>query len=64
MRKVHHSRPSPAFRERATENTIANLALLRGGGTEATNSPNRAADDILPEVEAGVRQRLIAPGPA
>ena len=64
MGKAHPIRLSPAFRERATENTIANLPLLRGGGTETTNSPNRAAGDILPEVEAGVRRRLIAPGPA
>jgi hypothetical protein len=64
MSNAHRSRLSPAFRERVTENTIANLALLRRGGTEATNSPNRAADDILPDVGAGVRQRPIAPGPA
>jgi hypothetical protein len=64
MDTAHRRWLSPAFRERATENTIANLALLRRGGTEATHSPNRAAGDILPKVEAGVRQRLIAPGPA
>ena len=64
MDAAHRRWLSPAFRERVTENTIANLALLRRGGTEATHSPNRAAGDILPEVEAGVRQRLIAPGPA
>jgi len=64
MGKAHRSWLSPAFRERVTENTIANLALLRRGRIEATDNLNRAAGDILPEVGAGVRQRLIAPGPA
>ena len=64
MRKAHRSRLSPAFRERATDDEVADLALLRRGRTEATDSPNRAAGDMLPEVEAGVWRRLIAPGPA
>ncbi len=64
MSNAHRSRLSSAFRERAVDDAVADLALLRRGGTEATNSPNRAAGDILPEVRAGVRRRLIAPGPA
>ena len=64
MGKAHRSRLSPALRERATDDEVADLALLRRGRTEATDNLNRAAGDILPEVGAGVRRRLIAPGPA
>jgi hypothetical protein len=64
MSNAHRSRLSPAFRERATDDAVADLALLRRGRTEATDNLNRAAGDIFPEVGAGVRQRPIAPGPA